>query len=115
MPEGDFSGEDEVPAGEDEVPAGEDEVPAGDSAGEVTPEGESAGEAPPPGASVFGWQADRVATKPSRSVAIIFDLTLNSSHSFNFGFYPILTTQVDFMPPSRIKTFWRIFYYYGQI
>jgi hypothetical protein len=111
-----------VPPGEGVVVVpvvGEVVVPAGESAGEVVvPPGESAGEEPPAGVSPpppeFGWQADNAVIKPSRSITITFDLTVKSSHSSNFGFYPIfLTAKVAFMLPLHPKerTFWRIFYY----
>lgn len=75
LPEGDCSGEDEVPEGVEEVPEGVEEVPAGVSAGETVPAGESPGVAP--GAvSVLGWQADRAVIKPSINVTITFDLTV---------------------------------------
>ena len=113
LPEDDLPGVVVVP-----VPVvGEGVVPVvGESAGEVVvPVGDSVGEEPPAGVSpVFGWQADNAVIKPSRSITITFDLTVKSSHSSNFGFYPIfLTAKVAFMLPLHPKerTFWRIFYY----
>ena len=114
LPEDDLPGVVVVP-----VPVvGEGVVPVvGESAGEVVvPVGDSVGEEPPAGVSppVFGWQADNAVIKPSRSITITFDLTVKSSHSSNFGFYPIfITAKVAFMLPLHPKerTFWRIFYY----
>jgi len=130
--QGDFVGLGVAPVPEDDLPGvvvvpvpvvgeGEVVVPVvgevvGESAGEVVvPVGDSVGEEPPAGVSpVFGWQADNAVIKPSRSITITFDLTVKSSHSSNFGFYPIfLTAKVAFMLPLHPKerTFWRIFYY----
>jgi hypothetical protein len=134
--QGDFVGLGVAPVPEDDLPGvvvvpvpvvgegvvvvpvvGEGVVVVGESAGEVVvPVGDSVGEEPPAGVSppVFGWQADNAVIKPSRSITITFDLTVKSSHSSNFGFYPIfLTAKVAFMLPLHPKerTFWRIFYY----
>jgi len=119
LPEDDLPGVVVVPVpvvGEGEVVVPVVGEVVGESAGEVVvPVGDSVGEEPPAGVSPeFGWQADNAVIKPSRSITITFDLTVKSSHSSNFGFYPIfLTAKVAFMLPLHPKerTFWRIFYY----